>query len=238
LVVIKVLRALGDDDMLRREWEVLKLLGASDAQGAPHFTTRLPQLVSHGVLRDGSGQERLATILRWHGGFQHTFLDVVRAYPHGTDARTATWMWRRLLEVIGWAHANGYVHGAVLPQHAIVHPRNHGVLLVGWSCATRVGGDLPATSACDAAFYPPHATAGAPTSRATDLAMAARCIVLALGGNPATGALPSTVPGPIVDVLTTPPGENAWSLADRVADAARIAFGPPSYHPFSMPGWT
>ena len=44
----------------------------------------------------------------------------------------AAWMWRRLLVAIGAAHRAGLIHGAVLPEHVMIHAREHGLVLVDW----------------------------------------------------------------------------------------------------------
>ena len=63
LVVIKVLSALSDADLLRREWDTLQQLHASTAQGASHYLTRLPAPVAHGLVE--SDQPRPASVFGW-----------------------------------------------------------------------------------------------------------------------------------------------------------------------------
>ena len=45
-------------------------------------------------------------------------------------------MWRRLLTALGWAHRARLVHGAVFPEHVLIHPELHGLVLVDWCYAT------------------------------------------------------------------------------------------------------
>ena len=47
-VVLKVLRAGGDEDLLRREHETLQALPRSAAQGTPYFAQRIPAVVALG----------------------------------------------------------------------------------------------------------------------------------------------------------------------------------------------
>lgn len=250
LVLLKVLRAAGDADLLAREWKMLEALHASTAQGAAYFTSLLPQPVAHGTLANDAGYTRAASVFRWRSGFQHTLEDVAREYPDGVDPRAAVWMWKRALELLGWVHRAGYVHGAVLPQHLLVHPRDHGVVLAGWSAAVRshprASEPLPVTCAAGRAYYPDDAWTGALPTPATDITMSARCIARALGGDPWADALPDAVPGPLAalvrayaDPASRAGGrtDDAWALMERVGQAGREAFGPPRYHPFTMPGW-
>lgn len=211
-VVVKVVRSAAHADRLAHEWEVLCALQASTAQGAPVFSQWVPQPVARGAFQDGSAEEHPALVLRARSGFVHTLEHVRAAYPEGVDPRHATWMWRRLLDVLGWAHRAGWVHRAVEPGHVLIHARDHGVMLVGWADAR------PATAA----------------TRREDLAAAARCVRRALGG--------ASVPPALAQLLGAwaddpPPDDDAWALSAQVASAARDAWGPPRFLPFSMPGW-
>ena len=242
-VVLKMLRAPEDADLLRREQRALKRLEASEAQGAPFFRTLLPQRVRHGAAtlvspRRGAGP--LTSVFRWRSGFTHTLEDARAAYPAGVDPRAAVWMWKRLLELLGWVHRSGWVHGAVLPDHALLHARDHGVVLVGWSAATWAEGApeaLPCFSRAREAFYPKALRDGVACAPAHDLVMSARVIAHVLGGGPE--AVPAKVPAPVGALVRRCaagdlPTEDAWALKDAVAAAAKQVWGPPRYVKFTL----
>jgi hypothetical protein len=243
-VVIKMLRALPDADLLAREWRIVHALNASVAQGAPFFTTLLPQPVAKGRADAGDGIPRLALVYRWRSGFQHTLEEIERQYPAGVGARAAVWIWRRVLDLLGWVHRSGYVHGAVLPRHLLVHPRDHGVVLCGWSCATALAARerLPAWSAGCEAYYPAEVLAGSPPSPTTDIAMSARSVARVLGGDPLARELPSSVPPALAELVRAQAGgggiDDAWALRQRVGEVATKSFGPPRYERLDMPGWS
>ncbi|MBI2394069.1 MAG: protein kinase family protein [Deltaproteobacteria bacterium] len=157
-VLVKVLRAEEDADLLEREWSVLSALHDSDAPGAAHFTGRLPQLVARGAVSDpGRGDHGTATVMRFQSGFVHTLDDVRAAHGDAIDPRHAVWIWRRVLELLTWVHAHGVAHGAILPQHLVIHARDHGVLI---GAHARAGGDAGVLErlvvrAARAAFGPP-----------------------------------------------------------------------------------
>jgi hypothetical protein len=123
----------------------------------------------------------------------------------------------------------------------VVHARDHGVMLVGWSCAARVGTRhaLPAVSQVARECYPTALLDGAPPSPASDLTMSARCIALLLGGT--AERVPPSVPAPLAALVEEHAqgrgGSDAWVLRQKVGDAARKAYGPSRYHPLPMPGW-
>jgi hypothetical protein len=230
-VIVKVLRTRDDADLIEREWRAVHSMHESQAQGAPFFSTLLPQPVGRGKI-----EGHVALVYRWRSGFVHTLADVLRAFPGGVDPRAAVWMWRRTLELLGWVHASGWVHGAVLPRHLLVHARDHGVVLCGWSCASaNATSVVPAIVDADRALYPP--SAAAPATAALDVAMAARCIAHVLGGD--ASALPSSVPAPLAEIVLAFANarrtDDAWVAKERVAAAAVECFGPSRYVPFEMP---
>lgn len=239
-VVVKVLRVPEDRDLLAREATVLRELSRCTARGGAHFSRLVPQPVAQGLarrgLRGGEGEVEMS-IHRFESGFVHSFSDVAAAYPGGVPASAAVWIWKRTLELLAFVHESGFVHGAVLPRHLLVHARDHGVRLCGWMCAARSGEELPAVVADAAAFYP---DISAPTAApALDLAMSARSLLWLLGGEPRSA--PRSVPRTFADILEAVAGSSGPATAletlQAVDAAAHAAFGPPKYVPFAMPGW-
>jgi len=104
----------------------------------------------------------------------HTFADVAAAHPHGIPAAASVWLWKRVLEQLGWVHRAGFAHGALSAPHLLVHARDHGVALLGWS----------------------HAVPPTPSARAADLAASAHCVLTLLRD----GATPE----PLARLLRTP----------------------------------
>lgn len=246
LVLLKVARTRDAEAHLTRGWRALERLHESEAQGADFFATLLPQLVSFGPIKDRDG--RLCAVFRWRSGFVHTFDDVLAQHPGGVDGRAAVWLWKRTLELLGWVHRSGWVHGAVLPAHLLVHARDHGVVLAGWSAATPNAPTprerLAVCSATQRDMYPDAAWEGAPPTTRTDLTMAARSVLKVLGGDVARGAVPPSVPAPLAALLdaylderATARTDDAWALKEQVSAAGRAAYGPPRFHRLHMPGW-
>jgi hypothetical protein len=233
-VVLKVLRTTSDGDLLAREWQTLEALMRSTAQGHEHFRRLLPQPVVHGKIAERAG--RLASVFRWRSGFSYTLDDVMRRYERGVDPRAAVWMWKRVLELLGWVHRAGYVHGAVTPPHVLIHPRDHGAVLVGWSCATH-NQRLPAVSLSQRAYYPNDTWTRGVATPATDMIMLARCIASVLGGDAARGSVPSSVPSPVAALVMEQAergSDDAWAVMERVSEAGVAAFGAPRFVTFHM----
>jgi len=220
-VVLKVARGGAGSEgakALTREWRVLGRLSGSGANGSDYFSRLLPQPVAQGALRMEAGDSAYGVAYRWRSGFRHTLAGVRERHPRGVEPRVAVWMWKRMLEMLTWVHASGFVHGAVRPEHCIVHPTEQGVVLVGWSRAQWR-----------------HGSKGAASRPGEDIAASARVIVRVLGGDAAR--LSSKVPAGLARLVLAQAEDahhDAWEVREQLVLAAAEAFGPPAYTPFSM----
>ena len=105
-----------------------------------------------------------------------------------------------------------------------------------------IGEPLKALSPPYAADYPPEVTAKQPATPATDLYLAARCMVRLLGGDGDPQSLPAGVPKAIVALLrscllASPQrrANDAWQLYDDFREILGQIYGPPVFRPFQMP---
>jgi hypothetical protein len=236
-VVVKILRSSADRDLLVREHAYLRRLHESPVPGTSHFANLIPEPIACGPVRLKHG-ERLISVFRWKPGFLHSLEDVIRFHSQGVDAHVAVWTGKRLLEILHWSHQSGVLHGAVLPPHVLIHPRNHGAMLIGWSTAmadsARDQAKIAALSRHWADWYP----VGREGSRAADIAMAARCVLAMAGARSFSegGTLPNPVSALLIDAARMA-FDDAWSLRERLSERALDALGQPSYRPLWMPGW-
>ena len=102
-------------------------------------------------------------------------------------------MLRRILVALALTHASGIVHGALTPDHVLVAPAQRGIVLVDWKYAVPTGATIAAAPKPWAAMLAPEIRAAKPAGPGADIFMAMRCIAYVLGGDPATGAVPSGV---------------------------------------------
>jgi hypothetical protein len=167
---------------------------------------------------------------------------VMRAYPTGIAAADAAWMFNRLLAILGVIHGMGLVHGAVTLDHMLIRPHDHNGLLLDWCYSVPSGSPIKAVNLAYTADYPPEVQARQPATAATDLYMAARCLLRLLGGDPVTGELPTPVPKPIrlllhSCLLPSPHrrANDAWELFDEFQTILGQLYGPPRFRPFVMP---
>jgi hypothetical protein len=231
-VVLKMLAAPGDDDLLRNEWAVLRALQNSTEPGAVHLVSRLPSPVAFGVV--DTDRPRTAAVYGWKSGFVHTLAEVGEHYAAGVPGEPMVWLLKRLLELLGFVHRSGFVHGAVTPDHILVHPRDHGATLVGWTCArARTDAGPAARPSRWIRLYDGHE--GPPTP-ALDVRMACRCVEAA-GGWLLDGATRNRAIDQVITRGISGEVSDAWALAEALTAASREAFGPPGYHPLHLPGW-
>lgn len=223
--LLKVARDPADNDLI--EAEAAALRRAVD----PRYRAYFPRLLDTMVIDDG-GDLRAANLLSTCDGFV-SLADVARAYPAGLDPRDAAWMWRRLLVGLGAAHRAGLVHGAVLPEHVLIHPAEHGLVLVDWCYSVPTGGSVPALVERYREAYPPEVPARGSAGPATDLYLASG-LMLALMGDRVHPALRRFADG---CRLTSPRmrPDDGWRLLTELDDVLRSLYGPRRFRTFSVP---
>jgi predicted RNA-binding Zn-ribbon protein involved in translation (DUF1610 family) len=242
-ILVKVLRSESDHHRFQNGWRTLVQLNRSLARGAETFSKLTPQPVFYGRAESGLLAGTRVMAFRWAGGFNHSLEGVMRAYPAGIPPRSSIWLWRRVLEILSFIHASGFVHGAVLPPHLMVEDGEHGVRLVGYGCSGEAGEPLRHASPRDTGYYPEIAPGKLRLSPELDIVMSARLVAALLGGNPATGEFPDAVPPPlsalIADAARWRPGagaDSAWALRERLGQLAKDVYGPPRFCPIVMRG--
>ncbi|TDC61739.1 molecular chaperone DnaJ [Actinomadura sp. GC306] len=236
-VVLKMPRDPGDSDLVEREAVALRRL-VQDGDG--RFLPYVPRLVESFRHRDGStGRERRVNAIAALDGF-HSLAAVAKAYPGGVDPRDAAWMWRRLLVALGFAHRAGVLHGAVLPDHVMIHPAEHGLVLVDWCYSVPGGhaaagpsGRVPAMVDRYADLYPAEVPGRRPASPATDIHMATRCIT-GLMGDKAPKAMRSFARGCTLPAQHRRPSD-AWRLLAELDELLEKLYGPRRFRPFHLP---
>jgi hypothetical protein len=229
-LLVKVTRDPGHGDLVAAEARALSRL-ASAAE--PRHRPYLPTLVESFTYEEPGRHIRRATnVIARAQGFV-SLAEVRAAYPDGVDARDAAWMWRRLLVALGVAHRADLVHGAVLPEHVLIHPAEHGLMLVDWCYAADVDASVPAIVPRYADWYPREATTGTRCGPGTDIALAARLMTWLVGPR---------LPAPLVRFargctlggLAARP-HDAWAVLADLDDLLTRVYGPRTFRPFAWP---
>jgi hypothetical protein len=226
--LLKLPRRPGDNDLMRAEATALSTLGRD---GDPKFRAYAPRLLESFTHEDAARARRTVNVIARQRGFV-PLADVHAAYPGGLDPRDVAWMWRRLLTGLGWAHRTGLVHGAILPEHVLIHPAEHGLVLVDWCYSVRSGTAIPALVAKHRAAYPPEVPAKRPATAATDIFMATG-LMLRLIRNPPE-PLRRFARGCRYDRPRMRP-QDAWHLLGELDELLGDLYGPRRFRAFAMP---
>jgi len=234
--LVKVARSYDDNDLMRAEAKALKLLDGITGpvrDGAP--------ILAETFQINGS-RKREANVISAFPGF------VTAQEVHSkmtVDARTAVWMFKRILSLLTWVHHFGLVHGSILPSHVLfypdndghvdVDPRKHSIRLIDWCYSvdfknrTRLSSWVPAWKD----HYPPELIEKKSISPASDIFMAAKLMIY-LDKN-------QDLAGPLFDVLKKclqKDPDKRYQSAKEVFDvwvaAASNLYGKPKWVDFNL----
>ncbi|WP_326645583.1 molecular chaperone DnaJ [Streptosporangium sp. NBC_01755] len=221
--LLKLPRSHADNDLMRREADALETIARD---GDPLLLPYVPRLVDSFRHRCAGVERRANVISRAPGGF--VSLDEVRRRRPVLDARDVAWIWRRLLVAVGAAHRAGVVHGAVFGHHVLVHPVDHGLVLVDWSQSVPLGTPITALVTRHRDDYPPEVPARKPATPATDIHLATRSVAALMGGH-----APTPIRRFVRGSLMSPPGD-AWRLLGELDDLLDDLYGPRKYRPLHL----
>lgn len=182
-----------------------------DGAGA-YFSRLLPDVIAQGAVEGNNGKQAL--VLRHPIGFWGSLASLNDRLASGIDPRHAVWIWRRMLEVLNFVHKHDWCHGDIRPEHALVHPQDHGVLLIGWASARKGARDK---------------------DKVADLCRSARVMEVLLCGAGGS-SLPASVPAGLAQLVTRAAdnqdgccSQGAEHLDALLRAEAQVAFGPPSF---------
>lgn len=243
--LFKIARTSNDNDLLQTEARVLRQLRAD--KNFERLWPFVPEIYDSFLYDDGRTESRQANVVSRLPNVYS--LEEIRAhYPRGIDAKDAAWMWRKLLIALGFAHARGVVHGAVLPVHVFIEPDQHGLILDNWLYALpdsiESGAHLAAIVSAYAAWYPPEVFNQEPASPGLDIFMGARCLVYLLGGDPLTGKVPANVPDALASFIcgcllpVSQPAarpQQAWAVLTDFTQLIERLWGRRTFRPFALP---
>lgn len=166
--LLKVGRSAKSKDLFNNEYKVLKTLNTDE--------TRDSKMATYYHFIDGAftisegGIDRSCHVFN-HDPALFSLVQVHEKYPN-LDPRHWAWMFKRLLVSLAWTHKQGYVHGAVLPEHILVNRDTHGAKLIGWSHAVKIGEVITSIPGGKKAQYPQRVLDKQPATPEIDLYMA------------------------------------------------------------------
>lgn len=218
--LVKVPRQPRDNDLMANEAAALTKLRGGD----PRFRPYAPRLVESYTHEDGSRVRRVVNVLERLDGFVP-----LSRLRRTIDPRDAAWMFRRLLTGLGWAHRAGVVHGAVLEEHVLIHPAEHGLALVDWCYS---GERVVAVVKHRRDAYPPEVFTDRRNTPATDVYMAVG-LLRRLVGDGLPAALQRFADGCSYDAPRMRP-QDPWALLGEFDELLHKLYGPRTFRPFTV----
>ena len=232
--IIKVSRIPGGDIYLRHEQAAVDACQAT--AGTTAAACYFPQLIDSFQVRDS--MLKRVNVFRY---VPHLFtLEQIKAkYPHGLDGVHLAWIFNRLLEGIHYTSQAGYVHGAILPCHCLIHAQDHGLQFVGWVHGTKIGRvDTICKRYRD--FYPPEILNKQQVTTASAIFMAVKCMIWLAGGDPATDNMLHVLPsfrdfwrGCLLKSQAMRPSD-ALALHAEFKEVLKLVYGKPRFHQLVM----
>lgn len=225
--LVKVSRVPGAEKILDRERQVLTELhtAASDASYRLYFPLIAESFPAH------DGFKRRVNVFAHEPGW-YSLEEVVARHTDGLGGRHLVWIFKRLITAIGFAQRHGIVHGAVLPCHILVRPKDHAVRLVGWGQSVPIGELLKSIASRFKASYPPEPFAKKPALSGADVCLAARSLLW---------TTVETEPRKLFDFLRgcQIDGQwsrdvDAWELYEEFSELAELLYGKPQFVPLEM----
>src|SRR5690348_13965250 len=197
--VIKIARDACTNALVANEAEILRFLQNGNAY--TQFRAFLPRLEHSFTVDDPNEAPRQANLLQIHEEIRssdelYSLAEVRACRPDGLDGRDIAWIWRRLLYVLGYIHSHGLAHGAVLPMHVLIEPREHKLLLIDWCGASRLLDARAPASVLAGGYLDWYRQSGGlrqPVTAALDISLGARCMIELLAGDGGSGEMPPSV---------------------------------------------
>ena len=232
-VTVKTQRWPQDDNFMLAERTALTKLNPPDAKDEK-FHRYFPKLLARHV----EGGKSIHILTRETSPMV-SLEEVLAAFPTGLDFRDFAWMFKRMLVGIGYAHTQGFVHGALIPPHVLIHGSERGAKLIDWCYSTRLGGkqSIRAYVKRYERYYPRSVFDKQFPTEATDLHTLGKTAIALLGGDLATNAIPAgrIAPEALAVVLKCFVGANAWDLHEEFDTVLERIVGKPAYRIFEMP---
>ena len=197
------------------------------------------------VIVDIPGNKEIrANVFEYQEGYV-SLTKIREVYPDGLDPRDAAWIWRRVLGQVVTAEILGVVHGAVVPDHTLVHPGTHDPLYIGWAHSIPFvkGKHARLTTYIDRwkPWYPKEVFDHKAITQKTDLYMAGKTMVYLLGGDVEHVRFPKTVPQKVQKIVQhcveedpAKRPENGHEVLEQFTDTIYTLWGK-TYRQLQMP---
>ncbi len=231
---VKICRNVTDNDLVVRESATLGRILSDPAVydlASPYFPVPLESF----TMDPGDGRAHGVCAQMTPDG-AISLVQLRAGYAAGLPAQDAAWIARRLFMALGFMHARGVIHGAVLPEHVLIVPDSHGLTMVDFKAASQ-GEPVRLIETARRPLYPEEILCRERVGPATDLFMAVKTLQYVMGNH--------DVPRPLQDVFDTclhadprRRPQDAWALLDTFDETIEALWGPRTFRPLPWPADT
>ncbi len=166
-ICLKIAKDESCNDLLANEAEILEKLEHKS----------LPVLLDGFEFKDG----RCVNVLKEIED-SYDLYTMREHFPDGLDQFHASWVFQRLLSVLGYLHTNNVIHGSIEPGNIMVTPKNHNGLLIDFTLAIQDAHEKCAKYMGTNDYSAPEISKRKKPAPTSDLYSLGRSMVYLLGG--------------------------------------------------------
>jgi len=226
-LIFKSSRNQSDNDLVLNEIDSIKYI---EKHSDSLYNQFYPKIIDSFKIKDASKlQRQVVVLIDYREKGYISLLEVRDKFKDDLNPRHIVWIFKRMLMGLGYLHNQSMTHGAILPQHILVHPVDHSIKIIDWSYLVKGQSKIKAISSDYKAFYPIEVLKKRQLGGYTDIYMAAKTMQYLIKGN-------ERVPIGLINFLKycTIPGPShrpldAWLLHEEFDKEMTEIFGKPKY---------
>lgn len=185
-VIAKIIGQSKDVRLIRNGIKNLNILFGNPGPQAKHFPVIMDQF--------DLAQGRTMVIMRKFNGYDIEYIRETERYQDGIPQEHVAWILSRLLSALGRAHDQNVVNCSIMPSHVMIRPKDHNLMLLGWSYSTYDPFRAEDRSqASYESFSAPEVREGKIAGSQSDLYMVGKLAIYMLGGDVSAGKIPQHV---------------------------------------------
>lgn len=244
-VLIKIAIEPANNGQLEKEIRFLRRFHHPDADPSlVRIRSFIPEVRDTFLMAGDGGRRHRTYVMKDQPGFV-SLVDIMKHFQSGLDPRDAAWIIRRVIAQAIAASMAGIVHGAIVPDHVLVHPVSHEPLHIGWLHGVELSGldsgrmEFVIDRWED--WYPPEVWSKKTLTHATDIYMAGKTMLYLLSGDTKRNTLPRSVPDKLSQIVRACVNDSpsrrpqdGRALLDECTRVIRELWGK-AYRPLVMP---
>lgn len=217
-IIAKIVRSSSNNSLLDNERNNLDNLYKS----GPSLGDYLPEFKDSLTIRSKGKRARRANIFSYSPNYI-TLKEVGEKFSEGLDGRHIAWIFKRCLVCLGLNADAGIVHTAILPEHILINPQNHGGKLIGWTLSKKQGEKQNLIVKGRKMFYSPRILNKEGVSLWDDLYMLAKCMISI------SKELPKPIDNFLLSLLMEGEIRHPWDLHEDFDKVLLKVYGLPKF---------